>query len=294
MKRAGSKTDPRPDPLVGAHESIAGGIHTAFERAERAGCRSLQVFTKNASRWQAKPLSDEDIANYKTAASKSTIAPVIAHDSYLINLCAADRLILRKSREAFIDELRRCEALGIPYLNFHPGAHMGAGEAAGLRLMIESLNHSHDRTDGARVLSVVETTAGQGTVLGHRFEQLAAIIDGVEDRERVGVCIDTCHIFAAGYDISKRDGYEGTLRAFDQIVGLKKLVAIHMNDSKAPLGSHIDRHEHIGKGKIGREGFRYIMKDDRLLKVPKILETPKGEDLKEDRMNLALLRRLAQ
>ncbi|TLY33674.1 MAG: deoxyribonuclease IV [Ignavibacteria bacterium] len=280
MKRAGSKTDPRPDPLV--------------ERAERAGCRSLQVFTKNASRWQAKPLSDEDIANYKTAASKSTIAPVIAHDSYLINLCAADRLILRKSREAFIDELRRCEALGIPYLNFHPGAHMGAGEAAGLRLMIESLNHSHDRTDGARVLSVVETTAGQGTVLGHRFEQLAAIIDGVEDRERVGVCIDTCHIFAAGYDISKRDGYEGTLRAFDQIVGLKKLVAIHMNDSKAPLGSHIDRHEHIGKGKIGREGFRYIMKDDRLLKVPKILETPKGEDLKEDRMNLALLRRLAQ
>ena len=171
---------------------------------------------------------------------------------------------------------------------------MGAGEAAGLRLMIESLNHSHDRTDGARVLSVVETTAGQGTVLGHRFEQLAAIIDGVEDRERVGVCIDTCHIFAAGYDISSRHGYEGTLRAFDQIVGLKKLVAIHMNDSKAPLGSHIDRHEHIGKGKIGREGFRYIMKDDRLLKVPKILETPKGEDLKEDRMNLALLRRLAQ
>src|SRR2546421_7106407 len=285
---------PRLDPLVGAHESIAGGIHKAFERAERAGCRTLQVFTKNASRWQAKPLSDEDIANYKTAASKSTIAPVIAHDSYLINLCAADRLILRKSREAFIDELRRCEALGIPYLNFHPGAHIGAGETAGLRLMIESLNHAHERTDGARVLSVVETTAGQGTVLGHRFEQLAAIIDGVEDRERIGVCIDTCHIFAAGYDLSNREGYESALREFDQIVGLKMLVAIHVNDSKAPLGSHIDRHEHIGKGKIGREGFRSIMKDDRLLKVPKILETPKGEDLKEDRMNLALLRRLAR
>jgi deoxyribonuclease-4 len=171
---------------------------------------------------------------------------------------------------------------------------MGAGETAGIRLMIESLNHAHDRTEGARVLSVVETTAGQGTLLGHRFEQIAAIIAGVEDPERVGVCIDTCHIFAAGYDISNRKGYESTLRAFEEIVGLKKLVAIHVNDSKGALGSHIDRHEHIGKGKIGREGFRYIMKDTRLLKVPKLLETPKGEDLREDKMNLAMLRRLAR
>ena len=284
----------RLDPLVGAHESIAGGIHTAFERAERAGCRTLQVFTKNASRWQAKPLSAEDIANYKTAASKSTIAPVVAHDSYLINLCAADRSILKKSRQAFIDELRRCDALGIPYLNFHPGAHMGRGETAGLRLIIESLNHAHDRTEGARVLSVVETTAGQGTVLGHRCEQIAAIIAGVEDPERVGVCIDTCHIFAAGYDISNRKGYESTLRAFEETVGLKKLVAIHVNDSRGELGSHLDRHEHIGKGKIGQEGFRHLMRDTRLSNVPKILETPKGEDLREDKMNLAMLRKLAR
>ncbi len=287
-------TTPLSDPLVGAHESIAGGVYTAFDRAKRAGCRTLQVFTKNSNQWLAKPLSAEDIENYKSASSKSTIRPVIAHDSYLINLCAADRSILRKSREAFIDELGRCEALGIPFLNFHPGAHMGRGEGDGIKRIIESLDHAHDQTRGFAVKSVLETTAGQGTVMGSRFEHLKAIIDGVQNPERMKVCIDTCHIFAAGYDISNPEGYEKTMKEFDEIVGLNNLVAFHVNDSKGGLGSHLDRHEHIAKGQIGRKGFRCLMRDERMGGVPKILETPKGEDLKEDRMNLALLRRLAR
>ena len=282
------------EPLIGAHESIAGGMHTAFERAKRAGCKTLQVFTKNSNRWRAKPFSDDDIASYKTAESKSRIGPVIAHDSYLINLCATDRSILRKSREAYVDELRRCAALGIPFLNFHPGAHMGAGEEEGIKKIIESLNLAHDETPGIPVMSVLETTAGQGTAIGCRFEQLRAIIDGVHDTGRMGVCIDTCHIFAAGYDISTRQGYAKTIAEFDKIIGLDKLVAFHVNDSKKQLGSRVDRHEHIGRGFIGKAGFRCLMKDERFAKIPKILETPKGEDLKEDKVNLAVLRKLAK
>jgi deoxyribonuclease-4 len=287
------KTAPPRLPLVGAHESIAGGIFKAFERAEEAGCRTLQVFTKNSNQWRAKALTGEDVANYKSAASKSTIGPVIAHDSYLINLCATDPEILRKSRDAFLDELQRCELLGIPYLNFHPGAHLGKGEEEGIRGIIESLNWAHDQTKRFAVKSVLETTAGQGSALGYRFEQLRAIIDGVDEPERMAVCIDTCHIFAAGYDISNEKGYEATMREFDAVIGLERLAAIHTNDSKKGLGSRVDRHEHIGKGAIGKAGFRLLMQDPRLREIPKILETPKGEDLKEDKMNLRLLRKLA-
>jgi len=280
--------------LIGAHQSIAGGIYKAFERAKQAGCRALQVFTKNSNRWKAGPLTAEDIANYKTAASKSNIRHVIAHDSYLINLCAVDPVILQKSREAFVDELQRCESLGIRFLNFHPGAHVGAGEEAGIRGIIESLNRAHERTPGCSVLSVLETTAGQGTVLGHRFEQLQEIIDGVDDPDRMAVCIDTCHIFAAGYDIHSASGYRETMKKFDEIIGFDRLVAMHFNDSKKPLGSKVDRHEHIGSGYIGEEGFRLLMQDDRLKNIPKILETPKSEDLHEDIANLKLLRFLAK
>src|ERR1041385_7467036 len=281
------------EPLIGAHESIAGGIHTSFDRALSAGCKTLQVFTKNNNQWHAKPLSGEDIANYKTAASKSRIAPVVAHDCYLINLCASDKAILKKSHEAFLDELRRCEALGIPYLNFHPGSHVGAGEQEGIKLIIDSLNRAHSQTTGYQALSVLETTAGQGTAIGYRFEHLRAIIDGVDDPKRMAVCIDTCHIFAAGYDITNETAYEKTMKEFEDIIGFERLAAIHTNDSKKPLGSRVDRHEHIGKGAIGEEGFRCLMQDDRLKYIPKILETPKSEDLKEDKMNLKLLRRLA-
>ncbi|HUL45365.1 MAG TPA: deoxyribonuclease IV [Bacteroidota bacterium] len=284
----------RHDDLTGAHESIAGGLSLAFGRAERAGCRALQIFTKNSNQWRAKELSENDIASYKTAASKSNIRDVIAHDSYLINLCASNPFILNKSREAFCDELRRCALLGIRYLNFHPGAHTGAGEEQGIRLLIESLNMIHDQTDGLDVLSVLETTAGQGTVIGHRFEHLRDILGGVAHPERMAVCIDTCHVFTAGYDLRDASAYESTMKEFDDVIGLDRLVAVHMNDSKYPLGSHRDRHEHIGKGYIGMEGFRLIMRDERLRNVPKILETPKGEDLREDRMNLRLLRTLSK
>ncbi len=281
------------EPLVGAHQSIAGGIHTAFDRARRAGCVTLQVFVKNNNQWKGKPLTDEDIASYKTAASKSNIAPVVAHSCYLINLCAVDPMILKKSREAFLDELRRCDVLGIPYFNFHPGAHLGEGEKEGIKRIVESLNWIHRQTQGSPVLSVLETTAGQGSVLGYRFEHLREIIDTVDEPHRMAVCIDTCHIFAAGYDMRTDEGYERIMRQFDEIIGLDQLVAIHANDSKRELGSRVDRHEHIGKGAIGKEGFRLLMQDERLKHIPKILETPKGKDLKEDKMNLNVLRTLA-
>jgi deoxyribonuclease-4 len=280
-------------PLIGAHQSIAGGVHTAFERARIAGCVALQLFVKNNTQWNGKPLTDADIANYKTAASESSVGPVVAHGSYLINLCAKDPVTLKKSRDAFLDELQRCEKLGIPYYNFHPGAHVGTGEQDGIKRIVESLNWIHERTRGYATLSVLETTAGQGTCLGHRFEHLQEIIGRVDDAKRMAVCIDTCHIFAAGYDISNEAGYEKTMKEFDAIIGLHRLVAIHANDSKKPLGSRVDRHEHIGKGAIGNEGFRLIMQDERLHHIPKILETPKGEDLKEDKINLAVLRKLS-
>jgi deoxyribonuclease-4 len=279
--------------LLGAHESIAGGIPRAFERAASVGCRCLQVFTKNSNQWSAKPLSEEDIANYKTAQSKTSIRHVVAHDTYLINLCAPDKSILKQSREAFVDELRRCESLGIPYLNFHPGAHLGTGEDTGIKLIIESLNIAHEQTKGFTVVSVLETTAGQGTSIGYRFEHLRKIIDGVDDPARLAVCIDTCHIFAAGYDIRTWKGYEQTMEEFNNVLGLEKLVVIHMNDSKKGFASRVDRHEHIGKGAIGEEGFRCLMSDGRLKNIPKILETPKGKDLKEDKMNLRTLKKLA-
>lgn len=280
--------------LLGAHESIAGGIYRAVERADSIGATALQVFTKNSNRWEAPPLTAKDAENYKTAISKSSIRSVISHDSYLINLCAVDPSILEKSRRALIDEIRRCETLGIGMLNFHPGAHMGAGDDAGIALIVESLDVVHRETSGSAVLSVVETTAGQGSALGHRFEQVAAIIRGVAERDRMGVCIDTCHIFAAGYDIREADSYARVMDDFGEVVGFDRLRAIHVNDSKTALGSRVDRHEHIGEGHIGKAGFGHLMNDPRLKDVPKILETPKGDDLAEDRTNMDVLKNLVR
>lgn len=284
----------KTDILLGAHESIAGGVYRAVERAESIGATALQVFTKNSNRWEAPPLTAEDAANYKTALSKSSIRSVISHDSYLINLCAADPAILEKSRRALVDEIRRCEILGIGMLNFHPGAHMGAGDEAGIALIAESLDIAHRETRGSGVLSVAETTAGQGSALGHRFEHLAAIISAVADPGRMAVCIDTCHIFAAGYDLRDAASYERVMAEFGKVVGFDRLRAIHVNDSKTPLGSRVDRHAHIGEGHIGREGFGHLMNDARLKDVPKILETPKGDDLAEDRTNMETLMKLVR
>ena len=278
--------------LLGAHMSIAGGVHTAVDRATSIGCTALQVFTKNNNQWSGKPFTEEDIAAYKKKISAAGIAPVVSHDSYLINLCAAKPDILEKSRAAFIDELKRCELLGIPLLNFHPGSHVGAGEEEGIKKICESLNIAHDGTKDFQVKSVLEATAGQGTNLGYSFEQLRAIIDGVDHPERMAVCIDTCHIFAAGYDIGTEKGYEETFTLFDEIVGLDRLVAFHVNDSKKGLGSHVDRHEHIGKGAIGLTGFKLLMNDERFMHIPKILETPKSDDLHEDVENMNVLKGL--
>lgn len=272
--------------------SIAGGVHTAVERAVSIGCTTFQMFVKNNNQWNGKPLTENDVATYKKLLSEARIGPVVVHDTYLINLCAKDKLILQKSRTALRDELDRCEVLGVEYLNFHPGAHMGAGEEEGIKLIAESLNIIHEQTPGYRVKSVIETTAGQGTAIGYTFEHLRKIVDLVEQDQRMAVCMDTCHVFAAGYDIATEKGYERTFDEFDAIVGLERLIAFHFNDSKRELGSRIDRHEHIGKGKIGRSGFGFLMNDERFANIPKILETAKGPDMKEDVMNMRTLKRL--
>lgn len=283
---------PNDSILLGAHMSIAGGVHTAVERAMKIGCTTMQMFVKNNTQWNGKPLTDDDVSTYKKLLSESSIGPVLVHDTYLINLCATDKIILKKSRVALKDEFNRAEQLGATYLNFHPGSHMGAGEDDGIQLVAESLNIIHAQTKEYRVKSVLEATAGQGTALGYRFEQLRAIIDLVDERERMAVCIDTCHVFAAGYDISNEPGYWRTFEEFNAIVGLDRLVAFHINDSKRELGSRVDRHEHIGKGKIGKTAFRLLMNDERFRNIPKVLETPKGPEMKEDVRNMRLLRSL--
>jgi deoxyribonuclease IV len=280
--------------LLGAHMSIAGGVHRAVERAASIGCTTMQMFVKNNNQWRGKTLEAEDIATYKKLLRESSIGPVVVHDTYLINLCATNNDILQKSREALKDELDRCETLDVDYLNFHPGSHMGAGEEDGMKRIAESLNMIHEQTVGYRVKSVIETTAGQGTAIGYRFEHLRQIIDLVEQQERMAVCVDTCHIFAAGYDIVTEAGYEQTFNEFDSIIGLDRLVAFHVNDAKRERGSRIDRHEHIGKGTIGKAGFRLLMNDARFSAIPKILETPKEEDMKEDVINMRVLRSLVK
>ena len=274
--------------------SIAGGVHTALERGASVGCTTLQLFVKNNTQWTGKAQTDADVETYKAVAAKTTIAPVMAHATYLINLCAKNKIFLKKSRAAFEDELQRCERFGIDYLNVHPGAHMEQGESDGIKLIAESLNIIHAKTKKFRTKTVLETTAGQGTALGYRFEQLRAMIDLVEEKERVAVCVDTCHVFAAGYDIATEKGWEKTFKEFDAVIGLDRLVAFHVNDSKKEFGSRRDRHEHIGKGMIGLEGFKCLMRDPRFKNVPKILETPKSEDLHEDVENMSVLRELAK
>lgn len=276
--------------LLGAHMSIAGGMHTSVERASKIGCNVMQVFVKNNNQWRGKKLSDKEILLFKEKLTQSDIKYVMAHDTYLINLCAINKMILSRSRATLKDEFDRCEQLGIEYLNFHPGSHMGQGEVDGIKLIAESLNIIHEQTVGYKVKSVLETTAGQGTAIGRTFEEIRAIIDLIEEKNRMAVCIDTCHIFAAGYNISNEAGWEKTFNEFDDIIGLERLVAFHVNDSKRECGSRVDRHEHIGKGQIGLTGFRLLMNDFRFLNTPKILETPKGEDMKEDIENIKKLR----
>ncbi len=283
------------DLLLGAHMSIAGGIDLAPIRGKEIGCQTIQLFTKSSNQWRARPLLPDEIERYQANLRAAEIAPAVAHDSYLINLASTDPELHRKSMAAFLEELERAEALGIPYLVTHPGAHMGAGDESGLRQVANSLRELLKQTKGYRVQVVIETTAGQGTSLGYRFEQIAALLDQIGLPERTGVCLDTCHVFAAGYDIRTPEGYANVLGAFDTVVGISHLRVIHLNDSKKELGCRVDRHEHIGKGAIGLEAFRCVLTDPRLRGVPMILETPKDDDfVVADRRNLATLRRLTE
>ena len=280
-------------PALGAHMSVSGGVDKAIDRARSAGCTALQIFLKNNTQWEGKPLEDEVVARWRSEIVRGDLGRPIAHNSYLVNLASPRADLVKKSAANMLDDLRRAETLGVPGIVTHPGAHMGEGEAKGVERIAKQINILFDRTPGNPTALYLETTAGQGSSIGHRFEHLRDIIALVEDKSRVGVCVDTCHIFAAGYDIRTPETYAATFEEFDRVVGLDLIRAFHVNDSKKDLGTRVDRHTHLGQGFIGEEGFRCLMCDARFASIPHILETPKDETLEEDRMNLATLRRLA-
>jgi deoxyribonuclease IV len=281
-------------PILGAHESIAGGYFKAVEIARRVGCDCVQIFTKNNNQWRAKELTDEDVTRFRAALADQKITHPLAHDSYLINLASPDKALWKKSVDAFVVELLRADRLGIPYVVTHPGAYTTSSEAAGIKAVARALNEVHKQTRGIQSKCLLENTAGQGSCLGHRFEQLASMIDGLKDPDRVGVCIDTCHTFAAGYPLGTEKEFKATMAALDKTVGLKLVRAFHLNDSVKPLGSRVDRHAGIGRGAMGKEPFRFLLNDRRFKQVPMYLETPKGEEKGKDldTINLTILRRL--
>lgn len=301
--------------------SIAGGVYRAVERAAEVGCDCVQIFTASPSQWHltavkppkgkagregdggaseasrtwaAKPMADAEAEKFREALAKFPVGHPISHDSYLINLAAPDDALWRKSIEAFVGELERAEKLGVPFVVAHPGAHTTSSEEEGLERIVAALDEVHRRRPKLRVRCLLETTAGQGTCLGHRFEQLATILDGVEQPERLGVCVDTCHVFAAGYPLAPKKDYLATLGELDRAVGLERVHAFHLNDSKREQGSRVDRHEHIGRGKLGLEPFALLLADRRFRHTPMYLETAKGvEDGEElDAINLRTLRSL--
>lgn len=278
-------------PLLGAHISTAGGVDKAVERALGIGCTAAQIFVKNNMQWfAASPFADPEVKAFREAAGQ--LGSIFGHSGYMINLAATNPEFLAKSRKALAEELVRADQLGLPFLVLHPGAHLGAGEEAGLAKVVESLDAMWPGIPEVKTRVALETTAGQGSCLGCEFEHLAAILAQVREPDRLRICIDTAHLFAAGYDLSTTAGAKKVFADFDRIIGNEWLVALHLNDSKVPLGSRVDRHEHIGKGKIGLEGFRYIMSAPQFRKIPKVLETPKGKEMKEDVENMAILRGL--
>jgi deoxyribonuclease-4 len=278
---------------LGAHMSISGGVDTAFDRGEQTGCDTIQIFTKNNNQWRAAPLKTESVERYHRRRAETGISPVVAHSSYLLNLGSPDDELWQKSIQALMVELERCDVLDIPYLVLHPGSHMGTGEPVGMARVAQALDIVHDRLPDAQVKIALETTAGQGTNLGYRFEHLAAMIEAVEAADRLVVCYDTCHTLAAGYDFRTPEGYAQVFKEFDTLIGLERLTVFHLNDSKQDLGSRVDRHAHIGEGDVGLEGFRHILNDPRFQDLPMLLETPKSKDMHEDVENLARLRALA-
>jgi deoxyribonuclease-4 len=289
-----SKSEPVGEPcLLGAHFSIAKGLHGALHEAKSYECNVLQIFTKNASTWRERTLTGDEIEFFRNTRLETKMNCIASHTSYLINLAAPDKKKHVMSCHALTQELIRSSFLDIPYVVLHPGSHMGKGEQAGIDLIAESVNAIFDKHPDISTRLLFETTAGQGSSIGYTFEQLAAISALVSRRDKIGFCLDSCHIFAAGYDIRTDKAYQKTIDTFDATVGLKHLYAIHLNDSKKGLGSRVDRHEHIGEGSIGIKAFEFFMKDERFSKIPKIIETPKQKDGKDaDRINLNRLRLL--
>ena len=278
----------------GAHESIAGGVFNAIDRGVKATCDNIQMFNKSNSQWRAKKITSDELEKYFAAIEETGVTVATSHSSYLINIASPDKELNERSYRALKEEMERCEMLKIPNLVMHPGSHVGTGEDAGIQAIIKNLNKLFSELKDNNVTLLLETTAGQGSNLGYTFEQLAEMIDGVEDKSQIGVCLDTCHVFAAGYPISDPKDYKKTMKQFDDIIGLDRLRIIHANDSKKEFGSKRDRHEHIGEGHIGIEAFRNFVNDKKLSKIPMIIETPKGDDLVEDVENLKRLRSLVK
>jgi deoxyribonuclease IV len=272
--------------------SIGGGVHMAIERACSIKCTAIQMFVKNNMQWFARPLTRDEIRAFRDHVQRRELLSIFAHANYLINLATTNPQFHANSIRALAEELTRANQLELPFLVLHPGAHLGAGEDAGLEKIISSINRVFRKIPKVKTLIALETTAGQGSCLGHRFEHIACIIDNVREPERLCVCLDTAHVFAAGYDIGSETAIKKTIREFDRLIGLDRLAAIHLNDSKTARGSRVDRHEHIGKGQIGLDAFRFIMRDRRFRKIPKVLETPKSKELREDVANLKTLRGL--
>ena len=286
-------------PRLGAHMSIAGGVARAIDRAEASGCEALQIFTKNSNQWRGRPLGDTEVAEFRLRAASSAVGPIVSHASYLINLAAPDRALRKRSVAALADELHRGDRLGLAGVVLHPGAHTTSTAQDGLRRITDGIAEAQARQTGQTLL-LLEHTAGQGTMLGHRFDQLRAMIDPLDDSSRVGICLDTCHLVAAGYDLISDDGYRGVFEEFESLLGFDRLKVFHLNDSKKPLGSRVDRHDAIGRGCIGTEPFRRLLRDERFADLPMVLETPKSEGARPseidadplDLENLRLLKRL--
>jgi deoxyribonuclease-4 len=278
-----------PGDLIGAHISTQGGLTRIFERAAAIDASAAALWAKNSSQWKGKTLTDDDCAAF---AAQRTVQPLLTHASYLINLASTNAEVHRKSIAAMIDELDRAERLGIHAVVLHAGAHLGAGPNAAIDQIARSLDTVHAAIPHHRVVTLLETSAGQGTCVGCSFQELGQMIARVDDKRRVGICFDTCHVFAAGYELRTRDGYERTIDEIERHVGVENVGAFHLNDSKKPLGSRVDRHQNIGEGEIGLDAFRFLLNDARFPRIPKVLETPKEVETESDRRNLAVLRSL--
>jgi deoxyribonuclease IV len=292
MTKPSARAGPETDDELGAHMSVAGGLHLALERGHALECHAVQIFVKNQRQWAARPLGADEARAFRAARRATGIRWVFAHASYLINLASPAAAAWAQAVDAFTDELERAEALGLDSVVIHPGSHLGTGVEAGLGRVAAAVGEALRRTRGSRVRVALENTAGAGGALGKTFGELGAMLDRVDRARRVGVCLDTCHLFAAGYDVRTAKGYLAAIAECERAVGLERVLAFHLNDARTPLGSGLDRHENIGRGELGLGPFRLLLGDSRFARVPKVLETPKAPEPIADRRNLAVLRRL--